>query len=265
MTEPYTTTTTSGAFPFPYRHADNLDISKYSPASTANASAYESESPLAAHSSTTASSRLSGSYEPSQVGSYMEEQSAHMQGTDSLHQQPQRPQLSHLIMPSPTMNVATSHARPNAIHAPYTNYHAYPNYYVGSPVVQEHAYSYSPVHATPEQHHAAAAGRPMYFPTPISPPPLPAATYPHPQMSRRTSFGVYYSYDYPHGTALQSPTTPYAYPQSSSMMYMPPTPTQHQHISPPPITTTATTHTNMHRQVRSFFISKGGVVAWFDR
>jgi len=242
MTDQYT----SGAFPFPYRHADNLDIAKYSPPSTANASTYEFDSPLAAHSSTTASSRISGSYEPSQVSSYMEEHMAQMQLNDSpqlqqqhQHPQPHRPQLSHLILPS-NMNIPTSHARPSTVHAPYSNYHqTYPSYYVGSPVLQEHpSYLYSPVHATSEHHHVVPAARPMYFSTPISPPPLTSATYPHPQIARRASFGVYYSYDYPSAAALQSPTTPYAYPQPASVMYMPPTPTQQypSQVSPAPIT-----------------------------
>jgi hypothetical protein len=242
MTDQYT----SGTFPFPYRHPDNVDIAKYSPPSTTNASAYESDSPLAAHSSTTASSRLSGSYEPSQVGSYMEEHMAQMQLNDSPHLQqqhpqhphPHRPQLPNLILPS-NMNMATSHARPNTVHAPYTNYHqtTYPSYYVGSPVLQEHpSYPYSPIHATPEHHHVVPAARPMYFSAPISPPPLPSATYPHPQIARRASFGVYY-YDFPSATAMQSPTTPYAYPQPAPMMYMPPTPTQQYptQVSPAPI------------------------------
>lgn len=234
----------------PATYTAHFDLAKYtttnSPAS-APQSVYGSESPLAATASTTtaSSSRLSGSYEPSQVGSYMEDMSAqmahlavgesplpqpvHPQSQQQQQQQqpqqqpqqpqphPQRPQLSHIIT-SPTNT-----GRPTSIHAPYSNFHSYPNYYPASPVVRDHPqYPYSP-----EQHQAVPT---PYFPTPLSPPPPPPQVQPaayHPQMVRRPSYGGYYTYEYAPTPPVQSPVTPYAYGPPSSMVFIPPsTPTQ---------------------------------------
>lgn len=242
-------------YPSLYAQRDNQDASKYStPPSTAKTSLYESESPLGAHSSTT-SSRLSGSYEPSQVSSIVDELNSDMaqmkMGESATTHHPahssQRPYLPGLILPS-NMPTPTHHAhRPNTIHAPYSNFHSYPNYFpvAGSPVLREHpTYSYGPIFAATRE--PVPAPQPS-FPSPIhynSPPPVHAAPY-HPDMPRRASVGVYYNYEFGASTPL-SPVSPYGYHHHtvSPPMVLMPTPSQPYPASPPLMPAPAT------RQVR---------------
>lgn len=211
----------SSLYPLFSQQQQHQDTKYSTPPSTAKTSLYESESPLGAHSSTT-SSRLSGSYEPSQVSSIVDDLNSDMAQMkimgDSATSSSQRPYLPGLVLPS---NMPPS--RPNPIHATYNNFHSYPNYYpvAGSPVLREHpTYSYGPMFAAREQHHHAQPS----FPSPIhytSPPPV--HTAPYQDVPRRASVGVYYNYEYGANAPL-SPISPYGYHHGVSsppMMFMP--------------------------------------------
>jgi hypothetical protein len=241
-----------------FAHRDSKDASKYTPPSTAKTSLYESESPLGAHSSTT-SSRLSGSYEPSQVSSMVDELNSDLaqmrMGESATHttNASHRPYLPELTLPS---NMPPNQGRANPVHAPYSNFQPYANYWevVGSPVIREHpGYSYGPIYTPTEQHHGMST-QPS-FPSPVhynSPPMAHAAAYPHPQMPRRASVGVYYNYEFGANVPL-SPVSSYGYHHhhhtlSPPMVLMPPMTAQQYPASPPLVPAPAT------RQVRNLTI-----------
>lgn len=224
-----------------FSQLDPKDTSKYTPPSPAKTSLYDSESPLGAHSSTT-SSRLSGSYEPSQGSSMVDELNSDLAQmrmgepvphTPSASTQPSRPYLPELILPS---NMGPNH-RPSPIHAPYSNFQTYFPM-VSSPVIPEHpAYSYGPMYTPAEQPHHGLPQQPS-FAAPMhfnSPPAAHAAPYPHPQMPRRASVGVYYNYEFGTNTPL-SPVSPYGFHHptvSPPVLFMPPIQPQHYPASPP--------------------------------
>jgi hypothetical protein len=235
-----------------FAQRDATDASKYTPPSTTKTSLYESESPLGAHSSTT-SSRLSGSYEPSQVSSMVEELNSdlvQMQTSQSATHTSQRPCLPELILPS---NMPPNQGPANPIHAPYSNFQSYPNGWesVGSPMMRQHSgYSYGPIYPPTEQHHGMSAQPP--FPSPVhynSPQTAHQTPHPLPQMPRRASVGVYWNYEFVNPPL--SPGSPYGYHQhtvSPSMVLMSPMQAQQYPASPPLVPAPAT------RQVRSLTI-----------
>ena len=237
-------------YPF-FSQRDATDATKFTSPSTTKTSLYESESPLGAHSSTT-SSRLSGSYEPSQVSSIMDELNsdlAQMQTNESAtytNNASQRPYLPQLILPS---NMPPNQGHANPIHAPYSNFQSYPNSWgsVGSPMMrQPSGYPYGPIYTPTEQHHGMSAQPPFPAPVHYNSPPT-AHSVPHlQQMPRRTSFGVYSYYEY--GNPPLSPGSPYGYHQHTVNPPMVLMQAQQYPASPPLVPVPAT------RQVRSLTV-----------
>ncbi|KAG8786827.1 mRNA binding protein puf3 [Serendipita sp. 397] len=252
-------------FPLYGRH-DAPELAKYSPVSTGKASVYETESPLAAHSSTStsASSRLSGSYEPSQVESIIDEMGesfAKLQVNNPVahNNNPhigsapaptsQRPHVPHLILSSTTSNFPQ--ARMGAVQAPYGPQPPHSYYAVAtSPVLQDHpAYSYPSIHANIQHRMVPAAS--YASPVMYSPPPVHAAPY-H-QMTRRPSISVYHPYDY---GGMHSPISPYGYHHPvNPFSYGPPTSPQHYPpqpavMSPPPVMMSTPPTSVISRQTR---------------
>ncbi|KAG9045032.1 mRNA binding protein puf3 [Serendipita sp. 407] len=252
-------------FPLYGRH-DAPELAKYSPVSTGKASVYETESPLAAHSSTStsASSRLSGSYEPSQVESIIDEMGesfAKLQVNNPVahNNNPhigsapaptsQRPHVPHLILSSTTSNFPQ--ARMGAVQAPYGPQPPHSYYAVTtSPVLQDHpAYSYPSIHANIQHRMVPAAS--YASPVMYSPPPVHAAPY-H-QMTRRPSISVYHPYDY---GGMHSPISPYGYHHPvNPFSYGPPTSPQHYPpqpavMSPPPVMMSTPPTSVISRQTR---------------
>ena len=252
-------------YPLYSQQQDATAPSKYSSNSSPKPSLYESESPLVAHSSTS-SSRLSGSYEPSQVSSMVDDLNSELaqmrmnESTSAMTGNNNKPYLPGLILP-------TSNRPGPPVHAPYTNYHSYPNYFpvpAGSPVLREHpTYSYGPIFATREQHpHHVSFPSPIHYNSP-APPPIHYNSPPAPDMPRRASVGVYYNYEYGTNTPL-SPVSPYGFHMSSPpMMYMPTPQPQPYPASPPlvPLSATRQARTEVRPLVSSPLRPLGAAVA----
>lgn len=190
---------------------DILDRAKYSPPSPTKTSAFGSDSsPLPTHSTTT-SSRLSGSYEPSQVGSVIEDNLSRVDNSAMPHQRP--------IVPPLQMPSQSNQSHLPALQSPYHSFqghHPYGSYYhpAVSPPPQHYAsfpaYPYSPpLRPVQEQFHAVAtppyASPVLYNAAPLQSPPLM-------HVQRRPSYsGGLFLADYSNSTVPTSPISPFSY------------------------------------------------------
>jgi hypothetical protein len=226
-----------------FAQRDPTDAAKFTSPSTTKTSLYESESPLGAHSSTT-SSRLSGSYEPSQVSSMMDELNSDLaqmrtnEPATYTNNASQRPYLPQLILPS---NMPPNQGHANPVHAPYSNFQSYP--------MMRQGYSYGPIYTPTEQHHGMSAQQPFHSPVHYnSPQAVHSVPHAHQQMPRRESIGLYQYAYYEYGNTPLSPSSPYGYHQPTVNPPLVMMPAQQYPTSPPLIGAPAT------RQVRSLTI-----------